>query len=656
MANLIIKRAKDNYHSTWHSIFKDVGNWVNKMIKGLNKGSVKSQNDIFKQYGGSKSLVPSGATYFATGTGLLSNVRRAITKPTLSVLNDGNDSPETDNQEAVLHPNGLAELVQGKNTMKWLEPGAEVLNASETKLMSQLGLMHFASGTGFLSGLFKTAGKIGGFFKKAFGSLKDKLKAITGFTSNATKSFNSVFNPNLGKQKGIVAKNYAHLINSKVKKQGQKWWSAAWNVIDGAANSSSGGGPVLHSPGSGWHITSGFGYRGHTNGGMSNHDGVDFSGGKVVHALEDAVVTEAGAGRWLGSDGVGEVIGTKGGRLRLIYQELNGKYPKGAKLLVHQGDHVKQGQAIAKLGPSGTHVHIGATTRGLWDHGGGSTRGWMDVTKIKGSYGNKTAKKASSGLSKLVTAQLKNSGVLGWVKKHLAPLTEKEDDGGSGGSGPAPTGSHKHWLEQAGIPKSWWNSITSIINAESAWRVSASNGQYQGIPQTTVGNLKAAGSDWRTNPITQLRAMKKYIKNRYGNANKALSFRKAHNWYANGGLSVTEKLAHISEKNMPEMIIPMSQLKKSRGYELLGKTAAMMANRDGLDNKSDQVSSDDDSGTIKKLSNKLDSVIGLLSELVSGQSNPVPAVVSSNDVISVINKHNKQARVNRNLGRGTPFG
>ncbi|WP_407886050.1 tape measure protein [Levilactobacillus sp. N40-8-2] len=648
------KKSKDNYDTTWHGIWKTVGNWAGKLIGGLNKSVIKGQNKVFSQYGGTNTLSPISAAYFASGTGAFSNMRRAITKPTLSVLNDGHDSPETGNQEAVLHPNGLAELVKGTNTMKMLEPGAEVLNASETKLMSQLGLMHFSGGTGLFSGLFKTAGKVGNFFKKAFGSLKDKLKAISGFTKDSTKSFNSVFNPDFGKLKGTVAKSYAHLANSKVKKQGQKWWSAAWNVIDGAANSSGGGGPVRHSPGAGWTISSGFGYRGKTAGGMSSHDGVDFTNGKVVHALQDAIVTEAGAGRWLGSDGVGEVIGTKGGKLRLIYQELNGKSPKGATLLVHKGDHVKQGQAIAKLGPSGTHVHIGATTEGLWDHGGSSTKGWLDVTKLHGSFGNKAAKKVVSGLSKFATKQLKHSGVLSWVKKFLAPLTEATSSSGSGDA-PAPTGSRKHWMQQAGMPKSWWNAINTIVTQESGWRLNAANGQYHGLPQTTIANLEKGGKNWRTNAVAQLRAMKKYISGRYGTADKALAFRNSHNWYANGGLSVTEKLAHISEHNMPEMIIPMSQLKKSRGYELLGKTAAMMAKRDGMGNESSQAISHDDSA-IKKLSSKLDSVIKLLGELVSGQHNPIPAVVRSSDVVQVINQHNKQSRVNRNLGRGTPFG
>ncbi len=641
------RKTKDNYYSTWHGIWKTVGNWVGKLIGGLNKGAVKGQNQVFKQYGGTNTLAPITASYYATGTGVLGGLRRAITKPTLAVLNDGHDSPETGNQEAVLHPDGGAELIHGSNTMKVLEPGAEVLNASETKLMSQLGLMHFASGTGFLSGLFKSVGKVGSFFKNAFGSLKDKLKAITGFTSNATKSFNSTFNPDFSGLKGGVAKGYAHLANHKVKNQGQKWWSAAWNVINDAASASGGGGPVAHTPGSGWHITSGFGYRGATSGGMSVHDGVDFSGGKVVHALEDAVVTEAGPGRWLGNNGVGEIIGTKGGRLRLIYQELNGKNAHGADLLVHAGDHVKRGQAIAKLGPSGTHVHIGATTEGLWDHGGSSTKGWLDVTKLHGSYGNKAAKKITSGLTKFATKQLKGSGVLSWVKKFLEPLTEAADSSGSGDS-PAPTGSHKHWLKQAGIPESQFGMYNYIVSHESGWNPKARNssGAY-GLPQSLPANkMASAGSDWRTNPITQLKWMKGYVK-KYGGINGAYKFWQSHHWYANGGLSQREKLAHISEGNMPEMVIPLSKLKSSRGYELLGKTAAIMAKRDHL-----EVQSSNDNKSSDKLMDKLDQVIGLMQSLLVGQQNPTPAVVSANDIYSGYNQVKTKKSLSKNLGRG----
>lgn len=667
-------KQKDNYHSTWHGIWKTVGNWVGKMISGLNKGAIKGQNKVFSQYGGTNTLSPISASYFASGTGMFSNMRRAITKPTLAVLNDGTDSPETNNQEAIFHPNGDAELVHGRNTMKWLEPGAEIANASELKILQALGVTHFANGTGIFSGLAGMASKVGGWFKKAFGSLKQKLAAIGGFIKDPDKSFASTFNPDMGAMKGTVAKNYAHLVNTKIKNQGKKWWSAAWNVIDGVANAGGGGGPVLHSPGAGWHLSSGFGGRkGASGSGYDSHDGNDFSGGKTVHALQDSIVTRIGGAPagWGGARGIGESIATKGGKLSLIYQELNGKNNSGADILVHTGDHIKQGQAIAKLGPAGTHVHIGASTQGLWGHGGGSTRGWLDVTKLHGNYGNKASKKkgASTGLTKFVNAQLKGAGVLSWVKKYLAPLSD--DAGGAEGN----PGGHSvaRWrpyvvkaLKANGFSASasqvsaWMRVIARESNGDptvvNRWDSNAKAGHpSKGLVQTIEPTFRAyafKGHNRILNGYDDLLAGINYAKHRYGRG-ASMFTRVATQGYANGGLSTKEKLAPISEGNMPEMVIPLSQMKASRGYELLGKTAAIMAKRDHINGAASQPTDD---GAVSKLSDKLDAVVGLLSQLVSGQANPVPAVIGESNVVNVINKHNKRVKTNRNLGRGTPFG
>lgn len=564
--------TEDNYHLTWHGIFKSVGNWIGKMLNGINKTAIKGQNKVFKQYGGNQTLAPIAQTQFAAGSGLLKD--GLLQKPVLATLNDGYDSPSTNNREIIAHANGDLEPVSGRNIQRFLEPGSGVLNASESKMLQDMGLIHFADGTG-IGGFFANLGKDAiKAFKGIYGGLKDKLKAIAKFTSNPASTFKGVYPSKVRTSNSTLGNMYADLFGKKDKEQGKNWWNAAWNVINDAANSGGAGGPVAHTPGSGWHITSGFGYRGATAGGMSVHDGVDFSGGKVVHALEDATVTEAGPGRWLGNTGVGEVIGTKGGRLRLIYQELNGKNAHGADLLVHVGEHIKRGQAIAKLGPDGTHVHIGATTEGLWDHGGSSTKGWLDVTKLHGSYGNKAAKKSSSGLTKLVTGQLKHSGVLSWVKKFLEPLAEAAESFGNGDS-EAPTGSHKHWLKQAGIPASQFGMYNYIISHESGWNPRAHNpsGAY-GLPQSLPGNkMASAGSDWRTNPITQLKWMKSYVK-KYGGINGAYRYWQSHHNYEHGGLSTLAKLAHISEKNKPEMILPLTD--RNRSVELIEQAKKMM--------------------------------------------------------------------------------
>lgn len=71
------------------------------------------------------------------------------------MVNDGFDSPETGNKEALFRPStGEFGIFQGRNTTTMLMPGDEVLNASETAMVMQgMGITHFAKGTGFMVGL-----------------------------------------------------------------------------------------------------------------------------------------------------------------------------------------------------------------------------------------------------------------------------------------------------------------------------------------------------------------------------------------------------------------------------------------------------------------------------------------------------------------------
>jgi hypothetical protein len=79
-----------------------------------------------------------------------------------------------------------------------------------------------------------------------------------------------------------------------------------------------------------------------------------------------------------------------------------------------------------------------------------------------------------------------------------------------------------------------FDCFNNIIMRESMWRVSATNpssGAY-GIPQALPGSKMASeGSDWRTNPATQIIWGIKYMKDRYGSPCSAWSFKSAHGWY-----------------------------------------------------------------------------------------------------------------------------
>ena len=90
------------------------------------------------------------------------------------------------------------------------------------------------------------------------------------------------------------------------------------------------------------------------------------------------------------------------------------------------------------------------------------------------------------------------------------------------------------WARQAGVSEDDLYDALTLIYHESGCRVNATNassGAY-GIPQALPGNKMASvGSDWETNPITQIKWMAKYVTGRYGGWSEAMAFWWAHHWY-----------------------------------------------------------------------------------------------------------------------------
>lgn len=92
-------------------------------------------------------------------------------------------------------------------------------------------------------------------------------------------------------------------------------------------------------------------------------------------------------------------------------------------------------------------------------------------------------------------------------------------------------------IAQAQLASHGWSGQLSCLDSlwtkESGWRVSAANpsGAY-GIPQALPGSkMASAGSDWRTNPATQIEWGLDYISSNYGSPCAAWSHSKANNWY-----------------------------------------------------------------------------------------------------------------------------
>ncbi|RXI77379.1 phage tail tip lysozyme [Levilactobacillus suantsaii] len=488
-------KLQDGMAKADQTIVSDFGNNFGKLpglAKSAMKGAITSLNGGFtgidsalSQFGGNKQVLRP--IHYATGS------NGPIDSDQLAVLNDASVGPR---QELVGRGSQLLRPV-GDNVAVHLKKGDEVFNGTQVERAKSY-LPHFKKGTG---------------------ASDSKLRSLASSNASApSKAFSQEFTVNVKANGANLQKGLTSTASAGAKTIGVPWENAMWGYIESLINSGGGvgGGPVLHSPGSGWMKTSGFGNRGAVGGGFSSHDGNDFSGAKVVHAMQDAVVTRVGGAPsgWGGSDGIGESVATKGGNLSLIYQELNGKSNSGATILVHKGEHVKQGQAIAKLGPSGTHVHVGASTEGLWSHGGDSTRGWLDVTKLHSSFGNSESKKSkdkpkvSKAMTSLVKSQLGPTAVK-WIKKNLQDSIGDADIGNLSGSM-----MHRAKALAAAIKKMYGSATNAGIAAvlgswefESGLNPSAVNpsggasglGQWLGGRKTALINYsKRHGKNWKS--------------------------------------------------------------------------------------------------------------------------------------------------------------
>lgn len=236
----------DWFSNLWKGIVKHVQNGINDIIKVLNDGIGLIDGVIHMFGGSSKAIGKIGYVHFANGTGMFGNQRREITKPTLAMLNDGHDSPETGNREMLIHPNGMSELIKGTNVKRLLEPGAEILNASETKFALSLnGMSHFAKGTGLLSNLWNGAKSIGssvvGGVEKGFGAIgnfaggvvkatKKVFDTVKSIVKDPSKYLTGLLKKPSGK--GTVLSDFANGFFGKMKSSATNWWKSLWGMVN----------------------------------------------------------------------------------------------------------------------------------------------------------------------------------------------------------------------------------------------------------------------------------------------------------------------------------------------------------------------------------------------------------------------------------------
>lgn len=108
--------------------------------------------------------------------------------------------------------------------------------------------------------------------------------------------------------------------------------------------------------------------------------------------------------------------------------------------------------------------------------------------------------------------------------------------------------------------------------------------------------------------------------------------------YANGGLVTKDQLAHVAEGNNPEMIIPLSPLKRPRATQLTQQVV------DKFNAESSQGIRHANTNVEDKLDVLIDqftSVLGQLKQVISNQDNPVPAIMGTAQAYSALNKYKK---------------
>lgn len=470
------KNNDNSIYKDWKSSWSSIGSWFEKVMNQLPKyayngmkGAVDELNKgisgidyVLGKFGGSSTTI--SPVKFASGTGLVENGR--LTRGTLAMLNDGNDSPETGNVERVVKADGRSYEPVGTNVLHYLEPGDAVLNATENKQYKEQGLPRFADGTGIKSS----------FFKGLEGGYQSLIDMASNLSKNINQSFDSLFSSK-SDIKGEIPQAFEKLFKSETEKQGHKWWGTVWDVINDAINGGGGSATGLlkavEKYGTGkpyvWGATGpdSFDCSGLVMYALKHAFGIDFPhfSGSQIAKTQHISASEAKPGDLLGND---EHIGVYMG---------NGKYWSAMSPSSHPN-----------IGPSPVSTFPGTP---IW----GRVRGLKTDAEEK-----KQQATENSGLKGLVKKEL-GSGVFSFVEKHLAPLMMDDTGVGSivGGSTSASLIRQAAKIDHVNPTEAFIKLLQQTIQSESGGRnivqtihdVNSGGNEARGILQYTPGTFKA---------------------------------------------------------------------------------------------------------------------------------------------------------------------
>ncbi|MBU5980037.1 phage tail tape measure protein [Lactobacillus helveticus] len=517
------------FGSAMHKMIGYASDSMRGTIRQINRG-IRGIDAVLKQFGGNSSVI--NPVHFAKGTD--SNGR--LTHDTLAVVNDAENGPR---QEAIVTNQNDIIIPHGNNRTMMLRKGWGVLNGTQTQSLS---LPHFASGTGI--------------------NKEELRKLAKNSLKHFAESFKSMFTNNLYDSGSDLTKDTTDLSKRSGTHYGDPWSQAMWTVINKAIGS--GGGSRAA-------------FLRYAKEAFNN---VEYQMGAASKTLSDCSGMVMQALRH---------FGINIGRTTVDMANSSGTQYLGKDLSkTEPGDLVIFGHGTGAAG------HVGIINNPAKGTMFNETPPYARISKISDAmsmgYGYYRVKalhdqakhqpKIKASLLNLAKRELGNKA-LSWIGNHLS---ENED-----GVGGKPIGDHLHWLKQAGIPEKDWAGINYIVSAESGWNPNARNpssGTY-GLGQMQGYNLHyytAHGA--KSNSIAQLMGIMDYIHDRYGSVANAVSFRKAHNWYANGGIA--NKPSIFGEAG-PEMAIPLVPSKSTRAWELIGKAVGILSGQSGLNQQQAQI-------------------------------------------------------------------
>lgn len=643
----VFGRSMGDWLSTFKGKFKggwsSLGTGVENIFKGLWKdlkgfakdgmndvidiinGGIDAVDSVIHTFGGKKKTIGDlSHVHFAEGTGMFSGSRNPITRPTMAMLNDGNDSPQTGNKEMVMLPNGDSGIVQGRNTKMMLPAGSEVLSASETAmLMSMQGVTKYANGTGvgdffgdILNSVTSGISGVTSWVGKKVNGLEKFFKTAENIIAHPIKSLENLFS---WSSKGIsgVMSNIGHGLFNGVEKQAKTWWSTLWGGVSDSLDSGASSSTLVNA--------------------MEKYGATN----KYVYGAEGPSAFDC--------SGLVEYTLKK---LGISFPRTSGEQYKASKHV----SNPKPGDLVF-FGPGGSD-HVGVYTGNGEFYSAENEKDGMGISKVHGGgYGSFAGYGRVPGLSDSddSSKSSKSSGLLGTIKKQvgsgfwkfISKLADMFGDGGSsnpGGSGvqrwkpDVIKALKKNGFEASASQVSAWmkviaresNGDPSVVNN---WDANARMGiPSKGLVQTIQPTFDAYKFPGHNNPLNgydDLLAGIHYMKAKYGSGPSAFARVSGPEGYENGGIINTNQLIEVAEHNKPEMVLPLTN--KSRANQLISQASQVVNGNDGS-----QIATQS-----SKSNEKLDKVISLLAALLAGQGD-VQAVISNDSIVNANKNYTKK--------------